>query len=391
MSIALAALRRIALVLALAVATSSLAAAQGTRIVDGRVMKPRGTEPDPFPIPGIMVTLHRVSRSGGRPIDSTRTDASGRYHFRYPAPADSSAIHFVSVAYAGITYFSAPLRDPVVRGADADMTVFDTTSRPMTITQRGRHIVVSAVDSAKRRGIIEVFELSNDSSVTRVAPPGSTTWEGGLPPHATGFRVGDGDISGDAVRTETGRVLVEAPIAPGLKQLSFSYDVPARDFPLSIPAEHRTDVLEVLVEEPSGTATGAGVSEVDPVEVDGRHFRRFIGRDVAPTAVVRIAIDRPPALPRRYYIMIVALALGAAMLVVLARTTWRRGTRGATIHGEPAWANDPDALARRIATLDAEFERNPSPSEEARETYELRRADLKARLADALVRRGRVE
>lgn len=390
MSFALASLRRLGFLLLLLAAGVSLASGQGTRLVEGRVMKPRGNEPDPFPIPGIMVTLHRVSRSGGRPIDSTRTDGDGRYRFRYPAPSDSNAIHFVSVAYAGITYFSAPLRDAVVRGADADMTVFDTTSRPMTITQRGRHIVVSAIDSAQTRGVIEVFELSNDSSVTRVAPPQGTTWEGGIPAHAAGFRVGDGDISGDAVRTEGGRVLVEAPIAPGLKQLSFSYDVPARDFPLSIPAEHRTEVLEVLVEDPTGVATGAGLGEVDPVEVDGRHFRRFIAHDVVPSAVVRVAIDRPPAIPRRYYIMIVALASGAAMLVVLARSTWRRGSRAAPA-GIPAWANDPDALARRIATLDAEFERVPSPSDEARETYELRRADLKARLADALARRGRAE
>ena len=386
MSVALSSLRRLLLVTLLVALGAARVPAQGTRLVEGRVLKPRGELPDPFPVAGLMVTLHRVSRSGGRPIDSTRTDATGHYRFRYPAPADSTAIHFVSAQYAGITYFSAPLRDVIVRGNDADMTVFDTTSRPMSITQRGRHIVISAADSG-RRTVIEVFELSNDSSVTRVAPAGGTTWEGGLPAHATGFRVGDGDIGGDAVHTDAGRVLVEAPIAPGLKQLSFSYDVPDRDFPISIPAEHPTDVLEVLVEDQAGVATGAGLGEVDPVSVDGRRFRRFMARDVAPTAVLRVAIEREPAIPRRYYIMIVALALGAAMLVVLARTTWRRGAR-ANAPAEPAWASNPDALARRIAALDAEFERVESPSEEARETYELRRADLKARLADALARRG---
>ncbi|NUS97625.1 MAG: hypothetical protein HOQ11_09470, partial [Gemmatimonadaceae bacterium] len=343
MILALPARRRtVVLVLLLALSAAS-AAAQGTRLVEGRVLKPRGNLPDPFPVAGIMVTLHRVASSGGRPIDSTRTDAGGHYRFRYPAPTDSTAIHFVSAGYAGITYFSAPLRDPVVRGNDADMTVFDTTSRPMTITQRGRHVVVSALDSARRRAVIEVFELSNDSSVTRVAPPDGTTWEGGIPAHARDFRVGEGDISADAVRTETGRVLVEAPIAPGLKQLSFSYELPAGDFPLSIPAEHRTDVFEVLIEDQAGVATGAGFGEVDPVNVDGRRFRRFIARDVPPTAVVRVAIDAPPLLPRRYYIMVVALALGAGMLLVLARSTWRRGAR-ASAPAEPAWAANPDAL-----------------------------------------------
>lgn len=352
-------------------------------------MRPRADERDPQPVAGIMVTLHRVTRSGGRPLDSTRTGREGRFAFRYPAPADTTAIHFVSVGYAGITYFSAPLRAPVIRGDDADMTVFDTTSRPVTITQRGRHVVVSARGASGTRSIIEVFELSNDTSVTRVAPPGGQTWTGGIPASAREFRVGEGDISADAVTTAAGRVNVEAPIAPGLKQLSFSYELPAAAFPLSIPGEKRTDLLEVLIEDSLGVATGAGLSEVDPVSVDGRRFRRFTARDVAPTSVFRIEIARPSRLSRSAFIAIVALALGAAMLVVLARTTWRRGGRGGGAgEYEPAWARDPDALARRIAALDAEFERNPAPSPEARETYELKRADLKSRLADAIARRG---
>ena len=362
-----------------------------TRIVEGRVMRPHANEQDPLPVPSIRVTLHQVTRGGGHPLDSTITDRDGRFSFHYPAPADSTAIHFVSVTYSGITYFSAPLRDPIVRGDDADMTVFDTTSRPITITQRGRHIVVSAPTANGTRSVIEVFELSNDTSMTRIAPPDGSTWTGGIPAGARDFRVGEGDISADAVTTKDGRVNVEAPIAPGLKQLSFSYDLPASAFPLSIPAERHSDVLEVLVEDSLGTASGAGLSEVDPVNVDGRHFRRFTARDVAPSNVARVVIATPPRISRGSFIAIVALALGAAMLVVLARTTWR-ARRTTTVGGyEPAWARDPDALARRIATLDRDFERDASPTPEARETYELRRADLKARLADAIARRGGAE
>ena len=366
-------------------------AGRAPRVVEGRVMRPHATEQDPLPVPSIMVTLHQVTRAGGHPLDSMRTDRDGRFSFHYPAPADSSAIHFVSVGYAGITYFSAPLRNPIVRGDDADMTVFDTTSRPVTITERGRHVVVSAAAANGSRQVIEVFELSNDTSVTRIAPPGGSTWSGGLPAGARGFNVGEGDISADAVTAKDGRVNVEAPIAPGLKQLSFSYELPAKSFPLSIPGEHHTDVLEVLIEDSLGTASGAGLQEVDPVNVDGRHFRRFTARDVAPSAVARIVIATPSRISRGGFIAIVALALGAAMLVVLARTTWRGRRATAAAGYEPPWARDPDALARRIATLDAEFERNSAPTPEARETYELKRADLKARLADAIARRGNPE
>ena len=369
--------------------STTRAGAGSARVVEGRVMRPHDDQQDPLPVTGITVTLHRVTRSGGQPLDSTKTNRDGRFSFHYPPPRDTTAIHFVSVTYAGITYFSTPLRAPIIRGEDADMTVFDTTSRPVTITQRGRHIVVSSAVAGGARSVVEVFELSNDSSVTRIAPPGGQTWTGGIPAGASAFRVGDGDISADAVTTTAGRVNVEAPIAPGLKQLSYSYDLPSRAFPLSIPGEHHTDVLEVLIEDSLGVATGAGLSEVDPVSVDERRFRRFMARDVAPSSVVRIEIASPSRLSRTAFIAIVALALGAAMLVVLARTTWRRGRRtGGAGQYEPTWSRDPDALARRIAALDAEFERVTSPTPEARETYELKRADLKARLADAIARRG---
>lgn len=360
--------------------------AQDARSIAGRVLRPVDRSPDPRPVPGIVVTLHRVARSGGRPIDSVRTDARGRYAFRYAPPADSSAIHFVSADYAGIVYFSPPLRAARVSGDDADLTVFDTTSRPVTITQRGRHIVVGRADSGRRQ-IVEVYELSNDTSVTRVASGRTPTWEAGLPADASGFSVGEGDFSADAVTKEGTRVVVTAPIAPGIKQLSFSYDLPASAFPLSIPGEHATDVLEVLVEDPNAVVSGAGIGEVDPVEVEGRSLRRFVAREVAPSAVVRIDAPRATRLSRATYIAIVATALGAAMLLVLARSARRRRRAGPATSAPAGWRDDPEALARRIAALDADFERADGVSDETRAAYEATRADLKARLARALAAR----
>jgi len=355
------------------------------RTVEGRVLRPAGAEA--APLAGVMVTIHRVNRKGGEPLDSVRTDRAGRYTFRYRASEDTSSIYFVSASYADIAYFSPPLRDPVVRGDDADITVFDTTSAPVPIHRRGRHIVVSALDPNGRRGVIEVYELSNDTSVTRIARDSSAVWEAAIPSDASGFRVGEGDVSADAIIAGNGRVRVVAPLAPGIKQLSFSYDVEGKSFPVSIPAERETSVLEVLIEDPRGTATGGGIAEVDPVSVDSRTFRRFLARDVPANGVVRVDVPRGSPLARGRYIMIVALALGAAMLVVLARAVMRRGGPRREVQAIPEWANDPERLARRIAALDAEFEKVVQPSDEARETYEIKRAELKARLAEALTKR----
>jgi hypothetical protein len=353
--------------------------------VEGRVLSPKGSEA--APLAGVMVTIHRVNRAGGQPLDSVRTGADGRYAFRYRPSDDTTSIYFVSASYADIAYFSPPLRAAVVKGDAADIIVFDTTSAAVPIHQRGRHIVVSALDSNRRRGIIEVYELSNDSSVTRIARDTAVVWDAGLPSGMTRFQVGEGDVSTDAVTASDGRVRVVAPLAPGIKQLSFSYDLDAKSFPLSVPAERETSVLEVLIEDPQGTATGGGIAEVDPVDVEGRTFRRFLAHDVPASSVIRIDVPRGSPVGRGRYIAIVALALLAAMLVVLARAVSRRGGPRREVQQIPEWANDPDRLARRIAALDAEFERIAEPSEETRATYEIKRGELKSRLADALSKR----
>ena len=355
---------------------------------------PRGQEV--VPVRGVMVTLHRVGSDTAGPVDSLRTRADGRFRFDYLPTGAADALYFVSASHAGLAYFSPPLRAVRVTGDDAEITVFDTTSRGWSLTTRGRHVVVSgtAVGAAagggsSRRTVIEVFELSNDSMRTIVAGSGKDehpTWTATLPAGAQGFQVGQGDVSADAVSFTDGRVLVYAPIAPGVKQFSFSYSLPAASFPLSVPAERATQVFEVLLEDPAGTADGGGVRRVDPVTVEGRTFTRYLGQDVPANAVVRIDFPTRGGSSRAFWIVAVALVVGVAMLIGLARAFQRRAV---PITAPRLGEDDPEDLARRIATLDAAFEAESEPSEARREGYHRQRAMLKERLTDALARRGR--
>ena len=124
-------------------------------------------------------------------MDSLRTDAHGQYTFRYQPRGAADAVYFVSASYDGIAYFSQPLGQPVARGPDAEITVFDTTSQPVPIRIRGRHLIVSAPGAGGSRTVVEVFELSNDSSVTLVSPGTSgdrPTWHTAIPPQAKGVQ-----------------------------------------------------------------------------------------------------------------------------------------------------------------------------------------------------------
>jgi len=126
------------------------------------------------------VTLHRVAADSSGPVDSVRTDANGRYSIRYK-PVGGDAVYFASSLYSGVAYFTAPLPPRDATGDDGEITVFDTTSAPVPIQTRGRHLVVSASSVDGRRTLVEVFELSNDSTVTAVSGArGRATWSAAL-------------------------------------------------------------------------------------------------------------------------------------------------------------------------------------------------------------------
>jgi hypothetical protein len=281
------------------------------------------------PVAGAWVVLHRVGPDHAGPLDSVRSDARGRYAFTYQRTGSEDALYFVSASHDGIAYFTSPLTSAVVSGDDGEITVFDTTSRHVPFTVRGHHVVISAADANALRSIVEVYDLSNDSSVTRVAVgegPGAATWETHIPSGASDFKVSQGDISAAAVTYSNGLVSVFAPLAPGIKQISFSYSLPAGDFPLRLPVEEENSILEVMIEEKGGKVTGPHLKEVDSVTVDGRDFRRFLGSDVPRNSVTTIDLPPPPAThtidPR--YLVALTLVIGGSMVLALAQALRRR-------------------------------------------------------------------
>ena len=111
---------------------------------------------------------------------------------------------------------------------------------------------LTAPDTADQRTVIEVYEISNDTTLTRVARGADgTTWSAPLPPGITRITGGDGDVSPDAIRAAGGRAEISAPLAPGLKRVSFFYEVPADGTPVDILVESAVPVLDqLLVAEP---------------------------------------------------------------------------------------------------------------------------------------------
>ena len=369
-----------------------------TRSVNGRVRRPVSVNADSTgmaPAAGTWVTLHRVGKDTAGPVDSMRTDAQGHYRFRWTPFGSSDGVYFASTTSGGIAYFTPPLKNVESRGDDAEITVFDTTSVRFQLTVKGRHLIVGKADTSQFRTVIEVFELSNDSLRTLVATDSTSpmpTWSMSVPASARDVRANEGEISPDAFVAGSGRVSVYAPIAPGIKQVAFSYKVPNSSFPLLMRAEGGAVVFEVLLEEPQGFVTGKGFANVAPVTIEGRNFRRFLSQDVQPNAELIIELPSSGAPARNLYIAGLLVAIGMLMMVVLMRSMQRRAARRVAV--EPTMRpRESDAplhkrLAQEIAALDETYARIAEPSDTVKKAYETRRTELKGALGAALADPG---
>jgi hypothetical protein len=355
------------------------------RRVDGRVT--RGTRTAQQPIANQVVVLHRVGRDHSGPLDSTRTSAAGRFSFRYRTSGDSSAIYFATTTYGGIVYPTSPFRGPVVNSDDASITVFDTTSGPITIRIGGRHVIVGAPKANGNRPIGEVYDLENDTTVTAISRDTVTpVWSARIPPSAMDFQVNtNGELASGALSRRGATVGVYAPVSPGIRQVAFTYELPSSAFPLELAAPEPVGVLEVLVQEPNAQVRAASLRQVPSASADGRVFRRFLAQDLAANSVLRIDVPRMSVSARESVYRIVIYVLLAVMVVALVFGI-QRGRRASRVSAAPAPVAEPRSrvLVRSIATLDDEYDRSGASDDAARDAYQSARESLKRELADAL-------
>ena len=226
--------------------------------------------------------------------------------------------------------------------------------------------------------MVEVYELSNDTSVTVVGRDStSAVWSARLPAGATGFAGGQGDVSPAALVQRGGEAVMLAPFGPGIKQLSFSYSLPPGVFPLQLTLAKYTGVLEVLLEEPGAQARATSLRAQDTASTGGRTFKRFLSQGSPAGETLRIDVPLVAASTRTRLLVALGVLMGVAMLASLTVALRRRG------RGRPAPSvapDSPETLAAAIVALDARHDAGDAtlPADE----YATRRAALKAMLPE---------
>jgi hypothetical protein len=360
--------------------------AQGTGplVLAGRAVRVAGR--DTTALAGALIVAHHIGQRVQGAVDSLRSDAAGRFRFRIARP-DTGAMYVVSTLYAGIGYFSEPVSVREPAGADTlRLAVYDTSSAGAPLDVGMRHVVVSAPDADGSRDVLDIVQVANPGATTRVARGGAApTWRMLLPEGVRSFRVGESDVPATAVRQSGDTVLLSAPLPPGVKQLVMTYVLPRGAGALRVPIDQPTARLELLVEDSSASASGAMLAAANPVQLEGRAFRRFSASRIAAGATATVRFGARGGSRRLGW---VAIVLAAALLGIGGWAAVRR-RGGAAAAGAPAApAGDGDALLHQIVALDERYasRQAETPPDEWGD-YQRKRAALKAELAGRLARR----
>jgi hypothetical protein len=365
------------------VAFAALAQGGAPLVLAGRVVRVTGR--DSLPVAGAFVVGHHVGTQRQGPVDSVRTDAAGRFRIVVARP-DTAGLYVVSTRYQGIGYFGTPVEPGDRAGAGAMvLAAYDTSSSGPPLSLAMRHIVVTAAGDDGSHRVMDILQVHNGGTTTRIAVDSTAaTWRVRLPAGIVEVQPGEGEVSPSAVRLEGEQLAVAAPFPPGDKQVVVTYVVPRDTRTLRVPVDQPTVRLEILVEPPGVEPSGAGVRPVEPIVLEGRTLRRFAAEGVAAGAEVTLGLRAASDAGRRFT-WVVVVAAGAALAAGLFFGLRRRGAGPAV--DAPVAPSDPEALATMIAALDERYEgRETDTPADQWLRYTTRRAELAERLGAALAR-----
>ncbi len=151
-----------------------------------------------------------------------------------------------------------------------------------------------------------------------------------MPAGTAGLQVGESEVSAESVHRRGDTLMITAPIAPGEKQITVQYQVPAGRSTLELPVQATGQKINVLLEETGARVSGAGMAFADSQVIQGRSFRRWTGVTPAP-GLIRISLPGPP-LTAGWLLLALVFLLGATLLVAgwyfVSASAAREGSAG---------------------------------------------------------------
>ena len=310
------------------------------------------------------VVLHRVSGDSSGEVDSAGVEPGGFFELMLPAASEEGDVFFATIRYQDILYFGRATTG--LRDVDDTYVVQAYPSLPagpeIEPRVRARSVFAARPDSGRGWVVADFFELHNGAPATLVSSGSGPTWSHALPRGAVDARVGRSDLSPGMASFRDGRVNVSAPVAPGESVYLFRYVIPEDDY--AVPVEAATGSMELFVREPAGDLEVTGLVAAEGVELEGVRYRRFAGRDMAPS-VVAVAVGGK------------RLPFGSVSIVAVLLTLALAGAGALLAAGSRTAAGSPEGIrARRVLVEIARLDEDLAAGRLSAKEHSGRRARL---------------
>jgi hypothetical protein len=255
------------------------------------------------------------------------------------------------------------------------VAVFDTSST-QPVSQVARYLVVRRAAEDGSRSVLDLIVLSNAGYASRLA--GDTvgpSWRGHTPRGIGGIRVGEADLSSEAIEFRGDSILVFAPIAPGEKQIALEYAIPP-GIPLRLQFSEDSVATNVLVQDHGARVDGAEMMAADSQLIEGENFYRWVGAP-HPGEIVTVSFGRQGRVVPAWLLPVMVGLVGAGLLVAVFRLRPRKVVASL------------ESLTDRIAALEATYAgREQEIDAEEWRRYNQERDRLRAELTAHLASRN---
>ncbi len=336
-------------------------------------------------IPDDLSVLMLITDTDGRLSGTGQTSPDGKGRFVFEdVQVGNGNTYTVSVDHLGVFYGVSFATDGL--GDDLLLTVYETTRDASIIDVERQVMVIAAVDKDEQMvSAIEFVRIVNPSDRTLL--PDLTNMEQisflrfALPPDPAELSVQSDLPGGDIVSIGTGFALT-SPVVPGAHSIDFSYVFPYEDETVSYRQSlvQGAGIFQILVPETVPSMAVPGLTNVEPVGIQGASYRAYEDRDLPKGQGLQIEITGLP-LPGvwarfsnsitsgRFWQITIPSALGATLAFMLLWGLIRGYRPDSGIDGQLAASPALDAaerasVVRAVAALDLRFQEGAVPEQD---------------------------
>lgn len=358
--------------------------------VSGQVINLSGGE-----VPAdLEITLHGFDEMQQVLTATTTVGPQGTFIFEDIEMPEGRAF-IASLEYQGVVYSSdVSVTAPESKDLSLPIPIYETTTDPSAISVDRLHLLLEYADPGVLH-VVELYVISNLGDRTLIAEqPGEPVLTFPLPDGATNLQFQDG-LLGERFVEVPGGFGDMAAVRPAASQhqVVFSYDLPYdRKLELRHPLTLPVNAVVILLPEDGLKVSGESLQDMGTREVQGLSYHMYSVPRIETGSELRFTISGRPAIGgtgllrgTNSSLMVGLVAFGVALV---AAGTWlymRSRSRPETGPGEEEplelpEEEDMNTILDAILALDDQFQAGELPEE----AYQTRRAELKARLKNAL-------